>query len=345
MQIYHDKNIDRSYSSTTKQISQQAQSFIKNVELIIVNKKIDIICAENFPVGLPPAFSILLNVAAVKHNIPIVLHMHSFTINDVQIELINQLMWNKISCVSKSIAGDCFYKGADIDLISTDYLGVNTEVFYDTKDNNNCVRQELRISPTDKIIMVATRIIQGRKNILEAKGLITLIKSFSRLSPQHPEMILLIAVAKAPDRLKNEFEQSLEMLMGYIKLHNISDRTIIKTFKLEDIPDAYRASNVFVLASENETFGQVFIEAMGSGVPVIGTQVGGIPEIISDNRNGYLIQPNDSSTLTQKIEKLIYDEPTKNEFIRAGHETVHKKFDLKTQLDNFINNLSKAAHE
>jgi len=327
--IFNDKNIDRSYESTTRQISEQAQLFIKNVELILTNKKIDIICAENFPVGLPPAFSILLSVAAVQYKIPIVLHMHSFTISDVQAELVNQLMWNKISCVSKSIAGDCFQKGADIDLISTDYLGVNTKVFYNTTDKNNSVRQELNILPTEKIIMTATRIIQGRKNILEAKGLITLVQSFSKLSPRHPEMKLLIAVAKAPDRLKNEFDQSLEMLMGYIKLHNVESKTIVKAFSLQEIPDVYRASDVFVLASENETFGQVFTEAMSSGIPVIGTKVGGIPEIINDNRNGYLIQPNDSSVLTQKIEKLVYDEPTKNKFIRAGSDTVNKKFALK----------------
>lgn len=337
--IFNDKSIDRSYESTTRQISEQAQLFIKNVELILTNKKIDIICAENFPVGLPPAFSILLSVAAVQYKIPIVLHMHSFTISDVQAELVNQLMWNKISCVSKSIAGDCFQKGADIDLISTDYLGVNTKVFYNTTDKNNSVRQELNILPTEKIIMTATRIIQGRKNILEAKGLITLVQSFSKLSPRHPEMKLLIAVAKAPDRLKNEFDQSLEMLMGYIKLHNVESKTIVKAFSLQEIPNVYRASDVFVLASENETFGQVFTEAMSSGIPVIGTKVGGIPEIINDNRNGYLIQPNDSSVLTQKIEKLVYDEPIKNKFIRAGSDTVNKKFTLKKQLVNFINNL------
>lgn len=343
--IFNDKNIDRSYASTTKQISQQAQLFVKNVELIIADKKIDIICAENFPVGLPPAFSILLSVAAVQHKIPIVLHMHSFTISDVQTELVNQLMWNKISCVSKSIAGDCFQKGADIDLISTDYLGVNTDIFHKSIDANNYVRKDLNISQNEKVIMTATRIIQGRKNILEAKGLVVLIQAFSRISPHHPEIKLLIAVGKAPDRLNSEFEQAREMLMGYIKLHNITKKTIVKTFPMKEIPEAYRAANVFVLASENETFGQVFTEAMSSGVPVIGTKVGGIPEIISDTRNGYLIQPNDSSILAQKIEKLIYDEPIRDEFIKAGLDSVKRKFALKMQLDNFIDNLTKNVNE
>lgn len=271
--------------------------------------------------------------------------MHSFTNSEVQAELVNQLMWSKISCVSRSIAGDCFSKGADIDLISTDYLGVNTKIFHNHKDKNNSSRKSLGILPNEKIIMTATRIIQGRKNILEAKGLITLIQSFSRLSHRHPDMKLLIAIAKAPERLKNEFEQSLEMLMGYIKLHNIETKTIVRTFSLQEIPEIYRLSDVFVLASENETFGQVFTEAMSSGTPVVGTKVGGIPEIISDNRNGYLILPNDSSSLTQKIEKLAYDEITNNDFIEAGINTVNKKFTLEKQLDIFIGNLLQTVNK
>jgi len=129
------------------------------------------------------------------------------------------------------------------------------------------------------------------------------------------------------------------MLMGYIKLHNIESKTIVKTFGLDEIPEIYKESDVFVLASENETFGQVFIEAMSSGVPVIGTKVGGVPEIISDSYNGYLVRPNDVSALAQKIEKLLYDETIKNKFVTTGLNTVNNKFTLEKQLDSFIDML------
>lgn len=339
--IYFDKSIDLTGANSAKKISQKAQAFVKKIESIIIDQKIDIICAENLPVGLPPAYSILLNMIATQHKVPIVLQMHSFTITDIQTELLNQLMWNKISCVSKSIAGDCFKKGADIDLLSTNYLGVDTNTFHIETTPNNKLRERLNIRPTDKIVLTATRIIQGRNNILQAKGLINLIQSFSRISHRHPDLKLVIAVGKAPDRLNDEFEQSKEMLMGYIKLNNIENNTIVKTFSLQEIPEIYRTSDIFVLPSENETFGQVFIEAMSSGIPVIGTKVGGIPEIIRDSYNGYLVQPNDVSVLTQKIEKLLDDKLTRNGFIEAGLETVNKKFTIKKQLDSFIDRLSE----
>lgn len=339
--IFFDKSIDLTKANTIKKISQNAHLFAKKLESIIISQKIDIICAENFPVGLPPAYSILLNMVAVQYKIPLILQMHSFTVTDIQTELVNQLMWDRISCVSKSIAGDCFKKGVDINLISTSYLGVNTDVFCGKTSTISTIRKRLGISSKDKIILTATRIIQGRNNILQAKGLITLIQSFSRISSKHPDIKLVIAVAKAPDRLNDEFEQSKEMLMGYIKLHNIESRTLVQTFALEEIPDVYQSADIFVLASENETFGQVFIEAMSSGLPVIGTKVGGVPEIIKDSHNGYLIQPNDISILTQKIEKLLEDSSTRDEFIKNGLETVNKKFTLNKLLDNFINYLEK----
>jgi glycosyltransferase involved in cell wall biosynthesis len=341
--IYCDNNIDLSKNASSKLMSGKAQKFAKTVEEIILKHKIDIICAENFPVGLPPAYSILLNMVAIRYKTPLVLRMHSFASSELQTELINQLMWSKISCVSKSVAGDCFRKGADIDILSTDYLGVNTSVFNNNSLVNNTAKERLQLLPENKIVLTATRIIQGRNNILQAKGLINLVQAFSKLSLRHPDLRLVIAVAKAPDRLKDEFDQAYKMLLGYIKLHSIESKAIVKTFALDEIPEVYKASDVFVLASENETFGQVFIESMSSGLPVIGTKVGGIPEIISDSYNGYLIPPNDVSSLAQKIEKLVNDQPTRDKFIRAGIKTISDKFTLEKQLDNFITMLRETA--
>lgn len=189
--------------------------------------------------------------------------------------------------------------------------------------------------PENKIILTATRIIHGRKSILKEKGIINLIQAFSKLSPRYPNLRLLIAEGKPPDDLKSEFDQANRMLLGYIKLNGIESKTIVRMFKLNEMPEVYRESDVFTLPSENETFGQVFIEAMACGLPVIGTKVGGIPEIISDSYNGFLIPPNDSSILAQMIEKLMNDRSTRSRFIKAGIKTVEDKFTSENQFFNF----------
>ncbi|HUD05283.1 MAG TPA: glycosyltransferase family 4 protein [Patescibacteria group bacterium] len=335
--IYFDNSLflPRSSLAVRKIVSKKVQEFSESVTRIIIEEDIDIICAENFHTDFPPAYSLLLNMLTISRKIPLVLQLHSFASTDIQTELINQLKWDKISCVSKSVAGDCFQKGTDIELLSTHYLGVNKNEFNNDIPKSFDLRKQLILQDTDKIILTATRIIRGKKNIIQEKGIINLIQAFSKLSPRFPKLKLLIAIGKPPESLNDEFNIAFEMLQGYIKLHNVEKQTILKMFKLDEMPNVYKGSDIFVLPSENETFGQVFIEAMSCGLPVIGTKVGGIPEIISDSYNGYLVQPDDASILAQRIEGLLSDDSMRNKFIKAGIKTVKDNFTSEKQFANF----------
>jgi glycosyltransferase involved in cell wall biosynthesis len=335
--IYYDKSLflPRSTLATKKQVLEKAQEFLQNVTTIIEEKNINIICAENFHTDLPPAYSLLLNMLTMSRKIPLVLRLHSFASTELQTELINQLKWDKISCVSKSVAGDCFQKGINIEYLSVHYLGVYRKEFNFDILNPDDLKKQLVLKNTDKIILTATRIIRGKKNIIQDKGIINLIQAFSKLSPRYPNVKLLIAIGKPPENLMEEFNLAFEMLQGYIKLNNVEEKTILKMFKLNEMPSVYKGSDIFVLPSENETFGQVFIEAMSCGLPVIGTKVGGIPEIISDSYNGYLVTPDDSSILAQRIEELLNNDAVRNKFIKAGLNTVKRNFTSEKQFEDF----------
>lgn len=341
--IYHEKSLYRYGLDNQKAISKRAHKFVVVVAEVIDKHKIDIICAENFHVGLPAAYCILLTMVAGLHKIPLVARLHSFAVTDLQIELINQLMWEKISCVSKSVAGDCFQKGADIDLLSTNYLGINPKEFYQEKYNTGQLKKELHLLPETKLILTATRIIHGTRNVLQKKGVINLLEAFSKIAPRYPYLKLLIAVGKPPESLNKEYTQAFDMLTGYIKLHNIEDRVLLRNFRLEQMCKVYNGADLFVLPSENETFGQVFIESMACGLPVIGTNVGGIPEIISDSYNGYLVPPNDASLLAQKMERIINDESLSKRFIRNGLKTVADTFTCQKQFEIFFDMLQEVV--
>lgn len=336
--IYYDTSlsIPRSISHSQRETVEKARLFASLVEQIIENHNIDVICAENIFFGPPAAYSLLLNMVANVHKIPLILRLHMYPASDLQIALTTQLLWNKISCVSKSVAGDCFQKGTDISKLSTDYLGVNLKDFNTTTDSDYKLREKLKIPLDAKIILTASRIIRGEKNILKEKGIINLIQAFSKLSPRYPKLHLVIGVGKASDNLKNYFTSAYEMLLGFIKIHNIEKMTSVKMFELDEMPHVYRKSDLFVLAAEkNETFGQVFIESMACGLPVIGAKSGGIPEIISDSYNGYLVPPDDSSILAQRIESIIKNDSIKVNFIKAGIKTVEEKFNSDNQFLSF----------
>lgn len=326
-----------------KETSKKSQTFAEELTNIVKGERIDIICAENFHTDLPAAYSLSLNMVTMMLKIPLVLQIHSFASTQLQTELINQLNWDKISCVSKSVAGDCFQKGANINLLSTHYLGVNTDKFKVSNTNKKRLKTILKISDKSQIILTATRIIRGKRNILHEKGIINLVESFSKISPRYPNLYLVIAAGKPPEYLMDEFNIAYEMLQGYIKLHDIEKKTFIKMFKLNEMPHVYRGSDIFVLPSENETFGQVFLEAMSCGIPIIGTKVGGIPEIISDSYNGYLVPLSDSSILAQKITYLLGQPTTSKKFINAGLKTIVEKFSSTNQFDKFINILNEVS--
>ena len=344
--VEKDENItiyyDRSFSNPSRSSSNQkenlknAREFAALVEKVIKQSSIDVICAENFMFGPPAIYSLLLNMTAALHNVPLVLRLHMYPASELQIELVNQLMWKKVSCVSKSVAGDCFQKGTDINLLSTDYLGVSTKEFNNIPNADYDLKKELGLKKENQIILTASRILRGPNHILKEKGLINLIQAFSKLAPRYPDLRLVFAVGQASSDLKNDFEAAYQMLLGYIRIHHIENQVILKMFKLEEMPQVYKGADVFVLPSEiNETFGQVFIEAMNSGLPVIGTKSGGIPEIISDSYNGYLVPIDDSSILAQRIETLITDDSVREMFIENGLKTVAEKFTLEKQFAAF----------
>ena len=338
MTIYYDNNlsIPRTKKRSAEQIAKKAQGFSDLVETIIKEHKIDVICAENILFGPPAAYSLRLNMIAALYKIPLMLRLHMYPETPIQVAMTNQLMWDHISCVSKSVAADCFKKKTDINKLSTEYLGVNTLDFNSGKDPQFNLKEELKLERDVKIVLTAGRIITGSKNMLKEKGMINLIEAFSRISPRFPKLRLLIGVAKASENLKDEFDSAYEMLLGYIKINNVEDKTIVKMFELDQMPNIYRGSDVLVLPAEkNETLGQIFIEAMACGLPVIGAKTGGMPEIISDGYSGYLVAPNDPIILAQKIEKIIIDKKLRNKFIKNGHKTVEEKFTADKQFPNF----------
>lgn len=345
MVIYYDNNLSiprtKEYSSD---IAQKAQGFSDLVEKIIKEHNIDVICVENIIFGPPPAYSFRLNMIAALYKIPLMLRLHMYPESPLQIALTNELMWDHVSCVSKSVTGDCFQKGTDITKLSTDYLGVNTLEFTPNKNSRGELKKELGLEKDATIVLTAGRIITGSKNMLKEKGMINLIEAFSRLSPRFPKLYLVIGVARASDNLKSEFDSAYKMLLGYIKIHNIENKTIVQMFELDQMPHIYNGSDVLVLPAEkNETLGQIFIEAMACGLPVIGAKTGGMPEIISDDYNGYLVQPNDPIDLAQKIEKILHNNDIRNRFIKAGHKTVQEKFTAEKQFANFNALLNEVA--
>ena len=94
----------------------------------------------------------------------------------------------------------------------------------------------------------------------------------------------------------------------------------------DTLQDAYARCNIFVAPSRFESFGLVFLEAMREGKPVIGCTAGGMPEVVSGEINGLLVEPGNAGALTEAILRLVQDAPLRAKMGEAGREVFQQKF-------------------
>jgi glycosyltransferase involved in cell wall biosynthesis len=97
----------------------------------------------------------------------------------------------------------------------------------------------------------------------------------------------------------------------------------------EQMPELYRKFDVFLFPSTwQEPFGRVLVEAMASGLVVVGTTTGGAGEILSDGENALTFQPGDASGLARQILRLAQDISLRKRLIENGRRTAVEKYNI-----------------
>jgi len=121
-------------------------------------------------------------------------------------------------------------------------------------------------------------------------------------------------------------------LTKQINGYNLADRFIFGGM-LEDHQRAVFGADLYVHPAIIEPFGIVLVEAMAAGLPVVATRVGGIPEVVAEDKTALLVDPADPRQLTNAIERFYNDSSLRERFGRAGHIRFEDNFRLKTMLD------------
>ncbi len=87
-----------------------------------------------------------------------------------------------------------------------------------------------------------------------------------------------------------------------------ADITLDTNVSQEDLFAAYQSAKVFVLHSQEESQGTVFAEAMATGMPIVATKVGGIPDVVEDGKSGFLCDFGDTRSMAEMVERLLTDQ-------------------------------------
>ena len=171
-----------------------------------------------------------------------------------------------------------------------------------------------------------------------------LIGLFGRISPYKGQRFLIEALNMAKTHnlpfkaiivghaMNENYLQELKKEVNLLSLEN----HIIFTGFVTNPKELMQACDVVVLTTVEETFGLVLIEAMSVGIPVIGSNRGGVPEIIEDQYNGLLFESQNSDDLFYKLKEL-YDDPEKHlHFGENAKKSALNKFSKQKHIEQLV---------
>ena len=98
---------------------------------------------------------------------------------------------------------------------------------------------------------------------------------------------------------------------------------------------SFRLMNVNVLPSDMDGFGLVLVEAMAMGTPVVGTNFGGIKNVIKDGVNGFLYENGNAQALANKIKQVLDDQSLRERFIKEGTKTAFDEYSIEKTVDEY----------
>ena len=159
-------------------------------------------------------------------------------------------------------------------------------------------------------------IIGTLARLIPSKGIRFLLDAMPPLLLEYPEALLLVGGG-------GEEQETLER---QARVLGIADRVEF-VGPIHDPRDFYRRLDLFVLPSLDEAFGLVVLEAMAMGLPVIGTRVGGVPEVLTHGVNGWLVEPGNSAQLAAGIRTLWADPALCRHAAEEGRRTA-VRFDV-----------------
>ena len=141
------------------------------------------------------------------------------------------------------------------------------------------------------------RILIHISNFRPSKRVEDVVRVFAAVRKEVPSVLLM--VGDGADRTRS---REIACSLGV-------ERHVRYLGTLDDVEDILSLGDLFLLTSENESFGLAALEAMSSGVPVIGTTAEGLPELIRDGETGYLLPVGDVAGMARRAIELLSDEP------------------------------------
>lgn len=231
---------------------------------------------------------------------------------------------NQLVAISEKIKNVLIDDGLACEKISVIRSGININKFDSSRKEN--LKEELNI-PSDYLVIGTVAALVGHKdypNLLKA----------AKIVAQKIDKVVFLAAGSG----KNEAE-----IKNLHKILELKNKFLFLGYRT-DIGNILKNLDIFVIASKEEGLGTSTLDAMSVGLPVIGTNAGGIPEVIANEENGYIVPKQNPEELAEAIINLLNDENKRNLFSKNSLKIV-RKFDIQKNIEQNINLYKRLINE
>jgi glycosyltransferase involved in cell wall biosynthesis len=208
---------------------------------------------------------------------------------------------HRVIAVSRYVRTQLLEGGARPESVAT----IHSPVVLPQVREGACVRDELGLPP-DALVVGCVAVMRAEK------GHGDLIDAFHLVCSRFPSAHLVLVGDGMP---------LFDQLQAKVSALGLADRVHF-TGRRHDIGNVLMALDVFALPTHREALGTVFIEAAAMGVPVIGTDVGGVPETMQAGETGLLVPPRDPAALAAALETLLANPALRRSMGDAGRELI-----------------------
>jgi teichuronic acid biosynthesis glycosyltransferase TuaC len=214
-------------------------------------------------------------------------------------------------CVSEDMSKKVRHMTGDHTRTFTFYAGVDPDFFRPEPEAGLALRAELGMGEEEPLLVFVGNLIRG-------KGILELIEVFAALAAPRPTLRLAL--------IGENVEKAA--VAQAIRDSGAEDRILLTgALPQKEIIRYLNAANAFVFPSWNEGLPNAIMEAAACAVPIVASNVGGIPEVLEDGATGRLIEPKDAAALRQAIEEILESPETARAQGRAAREKILQDFD------------------
>ncbi|MCB1985402.1 MAG: glycosyltransferase [Burkholderiales bacterium] len=235
-------------------------------------------------------------------------------------------------------------KAASFTVTCTDYNKKHLQVLADQNQNVHRMYHGIDLKIFDEAYTTEAKpsappLIMSVGRLREKKGFPTLIAACKHLLEMHIDFQCVIA-GYGPDRDRLQAQIDELGLQAHIALAG--------KLPHQEILRLYKQATIFTLPCQIATDGDrdgipnVLLEAMAMRLPVVSTNISGVPEVITEGINGYLVQPKDADALANALKKLLLNPSLCQQFGTAGRLLIEKEFSISMNLQRLISLLQQS---